>query len=236
MATVRRWIPITLASGVLFGCAAGIVGIVAHQLWLDSAAVIVMAAVLIAGLLLGQHSTTGTTRSARPFGSPEDGWTADVRLRSETSGSVSQDADAVAFQHGRPVLLAQGALLIVLGVWAGVATAVGGEAARALVFHVSWPFAGVLLVTGAASTLSTLSRKAGTRYVSVQAVAYLLLFVYVSATPSVALPPLGFDTADDFLFLALAILGLVMVMWLFARAMTASTWPAPPTITRERGQ
>jgi hypothetical protein len=135
--------------------------------------------------------------------------------------NARKGADVAAFARGRFVLIGQGAVLLVLAVWA----LIGGP--DVLVFHLT-PVSTLLLgLTGAASVVCAADRHAGRIFAIVQAVGYLLLFVFASAAESAARPPVGFTAADTFLFMALSILGVVLVLWLYARAMSDPSWQGP---------
>jgi len=143
------------------------------------------------------------------------------RVAAGTTTDTGRNADVAAFARGRFVLIGQGVVLLVLAGWA----LIGGP--DVLVFHLTPVSALLLSLTGIASVVCAAARHAGRIFAIVQAVGYLLLFLFASAAESAARPPVGFTAADTFLFMALSILGVTLVLWLFARAMSDPSWQGP---------
>jgi hypothetical protein len=134
---------------------------------------------------------------------------------------IAHGSNELAFRRGRWILVAQGVVFVAFGVWALV---------RGRVFGLDVPIAQAVIigVTGLASLGCALRRRAAALLSGVQASLFWLLFVVSAATRASGMwqQVFGYDAADSLLYLAVAILGLVLVLWLFARALGDPDWPS----------
>ncbi|MBV9845002.1 MAG: hypothetical protein JOZ47_08020 [Kutzneria sp.] len=147
----------------------------------------------------------------------------------EAIDPLAHGSNTLAFRRGRWVLLAQGVLLIALGCWA-LASGLrdgGDRGTLFVVFHITVVQAAVLLGWGVVTLACTLTRPAAATLACVQAMGFWVLFILASTIQDAGFWQvlLGYDPRDAFVYLILSVLGLVMVLWLFARALTDPNWP-----------
>jgi hypothetical protein len=148
---------------------------------------------------------------------------------SPVPGVVAVDPDPPRFRQARPILLAEGILLVALGIWAVIA-AVGyhgtaPDGAAVLGMRFTMIHALVILGTGALAVVATADRRLGLTFAGLQTVGYLFVFIISAGNVN------SFsDGADSILHGALSALGLVLVMWIAARALNGDSFRR----TRER--
>jgi hypothetical protein len=121
-----------------------------------------------------------------------------------------------------------------LGIWAVVAAVVyrgaAPDGAPVLVFRFTVIHAVVILVTGVLAVAATSNRRFGLFFSAAQAVCYLFVFI-ISAGNKNSFS----DAADSVLHGALAALGLVLLMWISARALDGTNWKRRPVRVDEAG-
>lgn len=143
--------------------------------------------------------------------------------KSPVPGVEPVDPDPPRFRQARFILLAEAVLLIALGVWGAIAAAgyhgVAPDGAPVLGMRFTMVHALVILGTGVLAALAATNRRLGLAFSALQTVGYLLAFI-VSAGNRNSFS----DAADDVLHGALATLGLVLVMWIAARALNGEGW------------
>ncbi|MGH3765036.1 MAG: DUF4383 domain-containing protein [Pseudonocardiaceae bacterium] len=143
------------------------------------------------------------------------------------------------FRTGRVVLLAEGVLLAVLGVWGLISAAAHPAAGRAgapvLVLALTPLHSGVLLGFGVLAMLSAWQPRAAKITTGAEAVAFFLLFAIGTVASARSFPgPLGFDPGDSVLHLCFMVLNLALLMWLAAETLEGPRWVRrrpPPTPT-----
>jgi hypothetical protein len=146
------------------------------------------------------------------------------------AGMERVDPNPYSFRTGRPVLLIEGVVLAVLGVWALAAAwwagAPPGATTVAGVFSLTVPHAGLLLVTGLLAAFSARWRPTLARVVAGgQAVVYLLLFGIGAVAVARGKPGWwGFQLPGVVLDGVLMAIGLALTMWLGARALEGYIW------------
>jgi hypothetical protein len=150
---------------------------------------------------------------------------------------TTQDSNAVAFRHGRWVLVAQGIVFALAGAWSlGTVLFTG---VRPVLFGVQVPLgmAGIVGVLGLVSLACALRRRAGTILVRVQAPLFMILFMLAAATRNSGVwqAVFGYDTVDALVYLVIGLLGLVLVMWLFPHALSERDQPRTPPTYHHRG-
>ena len=130
---------------------------------------------------------------------------------------IANGSNDVAFRRGRWILVAQGILFAGAGGWA-LATGAFVPAGEA----------GVIAAFGLASLACALRRRAAALLVGIHATLFWLLFVVSAAVRDSGMwqQVFGYDAADSLAYLVVAVLGLVLVMWLFARALGDPDWPS----------
>lgn len=152
---------------------------------------------------------------------------------SAVPGLVPVDPDPGRFRQARIILAAEAIVLIVLGVWAviaaGLAHTAAPDGAAVLVFRFTMIHALAILATGVLAAIAMSNRRFALAFSVVQTVAYLFVFI-ISAGNLNSFS----DTADSILHGALAALGLVLVMWIAARALDGTHWIRRPARTRSR--
>ncbi|HEX5402906.1 MAG TPA: hypothetical protein VFX16_11470 [Pseudonocardiaceae bacterium] len=139
------------------------------------------------------------------------------------SSLVPRDPDVAALREVRVALVVQAVLLAVLGGW-GLAAALAEPATApsgvpVLVFHFTWQHALVLLGTVVLSLVATIGHRWVLRCMALQAVGYGVLFVVGAGAHNWFADP-----ADDVLHAVLALLGLSLLMWAAASALTEYRW------------
>lgn len=140
------------------------------------------------------------------------------------------------FRTGRVVLLIEGAVLAILGVWGSIAASVqpnpGPAGASVLVLALTPAHSGVLLGFGVLAGLSAWWRRSALIVTGVGAVGFLLLFAVGTVASARSAPgPLGFDPGDSVLHVVFMALNLALLMWLAAETLEGPRWvrrrPAP---------
>lgn len=142
---------------------------------------------------------------------------------SPAPGMVAVDPDQPRFRQARPILLAEGAVLVALGIWAVIAAAgyhgSAPDGAAVLGMRFTMVHALVILGTGVLAVAATSDRRAGVIFAGLQAVCYLLVFIISAGNVN------SFsDGADSILHGALAAFGLAMLMWMAARALNGDSF------------
>jgi Kef-type K+ transport system membrane component KefB len=134
---------------------------------------------------------------------------------------VPVDPDPPRFRQARFILLAEGVVLIALGIWAAIAAAgyhgTAPDGAAVLGMRFTMIHALVILGTGVLALVATADRRLGLAFAALQTVAYLLVFI-ISAGDLNSFS----DGADSILHGVLATVGLVLVMWIAARALNGT--------------
>lgn len=147
--------------------------------------------------------------------------------RHEIIDPIAEGSNDIAFRRGRWILVGQGVVFLVAGGWAfALALATGSMS----VFGIQVPAAqaGIVAAFGLASLVCALRRRWAALLSGIQASLGWLLFV-VSAAVRDSGPwqqVFGYDAAGSLAYLVIAVLGLVLVMWLFARALGDPDWPS----------
>lgn len=138
-------------------------------------------------------------------------------------GVVAVDPDPPRFAQARFILLAEGVLLVALGIWAVIAAAgyhgTAPDGAAVLGMRFTMIHASVILGTGVLALVAMSNRRLGLWFSLLQAVGYLFVFI-ISAGNLNSFS----DGADSILHGALAALGLLLLMWIAARALNGTTW------------
>jgi hypothetical protein len=136
------------------------------------------------------------------------------------SDVVPVDPNPKAFHEVRVVLVAQAVVLAVLGVW-GLAGALISDAGYgyALVADLSTGQSLLLLATAALSALGTLRRGIALLVTGLQFAGYSIIFMTTTGQHSWIAGP-----RIDIVHGVLAALGLLLVMWLAARALDDVGW------------
>jgi hypothetical protein len=136
---------------------------------------------------------------------------------------VPVDPDPGHLATVRVALVVEAVLLIALGGWGlGAALterAVDRSGAAVLVFHFTWQHAVLLWVIALIALLGTLGHSWAMRCTTVQAVGCGILFIVGAGHLSWFSNP-----ADDVLHGVLALVGLTLLMWTAARALTDRPW------------
>jgi hypothetical protein len=137
---------------------------------------------------------------------------------------VPVDPDPGHLATVRVALVVEAVLLVALGGWGLVAAlterAVDRSGAAVLIFHFTWQHAVLLLATALLALLGTLGHSWALRCMTVQAVGYGILFIVGAGGHHVWFS----DPADDVLHGVLALIGLGLLMWTAARALTDRPW------------
>ncbi len=140
------------------------------------------------------------------------------------------------FRTGRVVLLIEGAVLAILGVWGLIAASVQPTAdpagASVLVLALTPAHSGILLGFGVLAVLSAWWRRSALIITGTLTVAFFLLFAIGTVASARSAPgPLGFDPADSVLHVIFMALNLALLMWLAAETLEGPRWvrrrPAP---------
>jgi hypothetical protein len=141
---------------------------------------------------------------------------------------IADGSNDLAFRRGRWILVGQGVVFVLAGGWALTMALIGGGYVFVADVHVPAAQAGLVAATGLASLACALRRRAAALLSGVQASLFWLLFVVSAAVrdsgPWQAL--FGYDAGGSLAYLAIAVLGLVLVLWLFPRALSDPDWPA----------
>ncbi|GAA3440512.1 hypothetical protein [Kutzneria kofuensis] len=140
---------------------------------------------------------------------------------------IADGSNDLAFRRGRWILVGQGIVFALAGGWAFVMALLQGQVFVAGV-HVPAVQAGIIAVTGLVSLACALRRRAAALLSGVQSSLFWLLFV-VSAAVRDSGPwqeVFGYDAGASLAYLVVAILGLVLVLWLFPRALSDPDWPS----------
>ncbi|HEY4458146.1 MAG TPA: hypothetical protein VGN81_27775 [Pseudonocardiaceae bacterium] len=142
---------------------------------------------------------------------------------SPTEGLAPVNPDPPRFAEARIILLVEGVLLVALGIWAAIAAAgypgPAPDGAPVLGMRFTLIHALVILGTGVLALVAMTHRRVGLVFAVLQTVGYLLVFI-ISAGNRNSFS----DGADSILHGALATIGLVLVMWIAARALNGNTW------------
>ncbi|MFI9383392.1 hypothetical protein [Kutzneria sp. NPDC052558] len=135
--------------------------------------------------------------------------------------SPYEDSDTIAFRHGRWLLVAQGIVFVLAGGWALVTDLVGGGLAAVAGVALPAALAGIVAGTGLVSLLCAARVRAAKTLVCVQAPVFLILFMVSAATRKSGQwqSVFGYDATASLVYLVIGLIGLVLVMWLFRRAL-----------------
>lgn len=150
---------------------------------------------------------------------------------SGTAGLVPVDPDPGQFRQARVLLIAEGVLLAVLGVWGAIAAAgyhgSAPDGAAVLGLRFTMVHALVILGTGVLAVVAASNRRLGLTFSALQTVCYLFVFIISAGNRN------SFSDANDsILHGALAAVGLLLVMWIAARALNGTTWARRPARPR----
>jgi hypothetical protein len=163
------------------------------------------------------------TRTSADIEDRSDAWVSATATDSAASGLVPVDPDPPRFRQARLILLAEGVLLIALGGWAAIAASgyhgTAPDGAAVLAFRFTLIHALVILGTGVLAIVAASKRRLGLGFSVLRTVCYLFVFI-ISAGNRNSFS----DAADSILHGALAAIGLVLVMWIAARALNGITW------------
>ncbi|HJP78831.1 MAG TPA: hypothetical protein VJ914_31445 [Pseudonocardiaceae bacterium] len=142
---------------------------------------------------------------------------------SAVPGLVPVDPDPPRFRQARIILLVEAVLLIALGIWGAIAAAgyhgTAPDGAYVLGMRFTMIHALVILGTGVLAAVGASERRLGVTFAGLQTVCYLFVFI-ISAGNRNSFS----DGADSVLHGALAALGLVLLMWMAARALNGTMW------------
>jgi hypothetical protein len=133
------------------------------------------------------------------------------------------------YRSGRWFLLAEGGLLVVLGVW-GLAAALaypdaGPTGAPVLWLALNPAHSGLLLGFGVLAVFATIRRRPTVIITGVGAVAFTLLFMIGTVAAARSAPwLLGFDPGDSVLHGLLLVFNLALLMWLVPDALEGPAW------------
>jgi hypothetical protein len=157
----------------------------------------------------------------------EQGGATTVPTRHVIIDPIADGSNDVAFRRGRWILVGQGVVFLVAGGWALAMALLSGGYVYVLGVHVPAVQAGIVAVTGVASLACALRRRAAALLSGIQSSLFWLLFV-VSAAVRDSGPwqaVFGYDAGGSLAYLVIAVLGLVLVLWLFPRALSDPDWP-----------
>lgn len=134
----------------------------------------------------------------------------------ETIDPIAEGGNDIAFRRGRWILVGQGILFLAGGGY----TLVTGEVLPAVQ-------AGIIVAVGLASLGCALRRRAAALLAGIQSTLFWLLFVVSAAVRDSGAwqQVFGYDAVDSLAYLVVSVLGLVLVLWLFARALSDPDWP-----------
>lgn len=146
--------------------------------------------------------------------------------------------DPEHFRSGRPFLIAQGAVLVALGVAALTFAAAGATSPRGadlLGLLITTSQGVVLVVWGAAALVCAIHRSAAVWFSAAAAVAALGLTM-VSAVAAVHghPSPMGFDLRDTLLYGVLSAYNLALLLWFNADHIEGPAW-VPRRASSDRG-
>jgi hypothetical protein len=140
-----------------------------------------------------------------------------------TAHAVPVDPTPRHFHTARIALVVEGLVLIGWGVWGLIAAMnhppAGVTGPEVLWIHLTWPHATLLVLTGVLAIAVARSYRWALRFSIVQAVGYALLFIVGAGHQNWFADP-----ADDFLHAAIAIVGLVLLMWIGVRGIAGVRW------------
>lgn len=163
------------------------------------------------------------TRTSVDIENRNDALVSATATDSAVPGLVPVDPDPPRFRQARWILLAEGVLLIALGGWAAIAASgyhgTAPDGAAVLAFRFTMIHAVVILGTGLLAVVAASKRRLGLAFSVLQTVCYLFVFI-VSAGNRNSFS----DAADSILHGVLATIGLVLVLWIAARALNGTTW------------
>lgn len=133
------------------------------------------------------------------------------------------------FRSGRWVILGEGVLVAVLGIWGLVAGAAHPDAVRdgapVLMLNLTTVHSAILLGFGVVAALAMAQRRAAVIVTGVGTVGFLLLFAIGTVAAIRSAPgPLGFDLGDSVLNAMLMALNLALFMWLVANSLEGPRW------------
>lgn len=146
-----------------------------------------------------------------------------------TSGLRLESRNAPHFRTGRWFVLADGVVLVILGIWGFVSAAThpdaGPAGAPVLVLALTPWHSAVLLVIGLAVMLSALQRHAAVVVNGAATVIFLLLvFIGAVAAAHHAPGPLGLDNGDIVLHGVLGTTNLALLYWLIPDVLEGPDW------------
>jgi hypothetical protein len=167
-------------------------------------------------------NSEATTREASREGASA------VPTRHAIIDPIANGSNDLAFRRGRWILVGQGVVFALAGGWALAMALMGGGYVSVAGVHVPAVQAGVIAATGLVSLACALRRRAAALLSGVQASLFWVLFVVSAAVrdsgPWQAL--FGYDAGGSLAYLAVAVLGLLLVLWLFPRALSDPDWPS----------
>lgn len=184
---------------------------------------------------------TKATDPKPPDGSPGSStpgaWSSEPR---ESSGLLPVDPTPQHFRTVRRILIAEAAVLAVIGIWGAVALILTrnpvATSVTVIVFQITPGYAIVLASTAVLALLSTLKYRTAFWFSLVQFFVYLFLFVSTAGTDT--WPAIG--EGNVILNAALGIGGLGLVLWISPLSLGGMHWVHPsalrqPDRTRRSG-
>lgn len=137
---------------------------------------------------------------------------------------VPVDPTPQHFRVVRAMLLGEGLVLLIMGLWGTIAAVLGhttdNPGATVLVIHITLGYGIILTVTALLALLSTLKYRAAFWFTMLQFVVYLVLFISTTGTNSW----LSVGAGDAFLNAALGLVGLGLLFWISPLALGGMHW------------
>jgi hypothetical protein len=146
-------------------------------------------------------------------------------------GLIRIDPGPQHFHAVRAILIVEGVVLVILGIWGLIAALnyTGADPTGAVVIGVlrlTVPHAAVLLGTGVLAFVATAGRRWGVIFGLVQVIAYGLMFIVSAGAHN------SFSNAGDAVLHAIvAAVGLGVFMWSAGRALDGYMWKRKPPTT-----
>ena len=147
--------------------------------------------------------------------------------RHETIDPIANGSNEGAFHTGRWIVLAQGIVFVLAGGGALAMALLGGGSVLVFGARVPAVQAGIIAALGLVSLVCTLRRRWAALLSGVQSTLFWVLFIVSAAVrrPGPWQSVFGDDPACALIYLVVSLLGLVLVLWLFARALSDPDWP-----------